>query len=103
LRNRTLYTADGIPYLAPELVLLVKAKHDCPRDQADFDETIAHMTQTQRKTLADLLARAHPRHRWQESLLAAPSATQPWRIAGAVVGHAAYASAAAGRSATLVP
>jgi len=62
------YTPDGIPYLAPELVLLFKAKHARPKDQADFDEALPHMTPAQRQTLAELLARAHPGHRWQANL-----------------------------------
>lgn len=62
------HTPDGIPYLAPELVLLFKAKHTRPKDQADFDETIPHMTSAQRTALAGLLARAHPGHRWLANL-----------------------------------
>ncbi len=62
------HTADRIPYLAPELVLLFKAKHARPKDQADFDETIPHMTPAQRTALAGLLARAHPGHRWLANL-----------------------------------
>jgi uncharacterized protein CbrC (UPF0167 family) len=62
------HTHDGIPYLAPELVLLFKAKHARPKDQADFDHTIPHMTPPQRETLAQLLARAHPGHRWLADL-----------------------------------
>ena len=62
------HTPDGIPYLAPELVLLFKAKHARPKDQADFDETIPYMTPAQRQTLAELLARAHPGHHWQANL-----------------------------------
>jgi hypothetical protein len=61
-------TPDGIPYLAPELVLLFKAKHALPKDQADFDGTIPHMTPAQRATLAGLLARVHPGHRWLANL-----------------------------------
>jgi hypothetical protein len=61
-------TNDGIPYLAPELVLLFKAKLTRPKDQADFDGTIPHMTPAQRATLAGLLARAHPRHPWLADL-----------------------------------
>jgi hypothetical protein len=57
-------TEGGIPYLAPELVLLFKAKHARPKDQADFDRTVPHLTRAQRTTLAGLLARAHPGHRW---------------------------------------
>jgi hypothetical protein len=58
------HTRDGIPYLAPELVLLFKAKHARGKDQADFDATVPHMTSAQRETLAELLARVHPGHRW---------------------------------------
>jgi hypothetical protein len=61
-------TADGIPYLAPELVLLFKAKHARPKDQADFDGTVPHMTPAQRETLAELLARVHPGHPWLAGL-----------------------------------
>lgn len=62
------HTPDGIPYLAPELVLLFKAKRPRPKDQADFDGTIPHMSTAQRATLAGLLARVHPGHRWLASL-----------------------------------
>jgi hypothetical protein len=58
------HTGDAVPYLAPELVLLFKAKHARPKDQVDFDETVPHMTPDQRATLAGLLARVHPGHRW---------------------------------------
>jgi hypothetical protein len=62
------HTRNGIPYLAPELVLLFKAKHARPKDQADFDATVPHMTPAQREALAELLARAHPAHRWLGAL-----------------------------------
>jgi hypothetical protein len=58
------HTRDGIPYLAPELVLLFKAKHARRKDQTDFEATIPHMTSAQRGTLAELLARVHPGHPW---------------------------------------
>lgn len=58
------HTPDGIPYLAPELVLLFKAKHVRSKDQADFDEIIPRMTPGQRDVLAGLLAHAHPGHPW---------------------------------------
>lgn len=58
------HTQEGIPFLAPELVLLFKAKHARPKDQTDFDQTISHMTKAQRETLARLIARAHPGHHW---------------------------------------
>jgi hypothetical protein len=62
------YTPGGIPYLAPELVLLFKAKHARPKDQADFEETIPKLTPVQRRTLAELLTLAHPGHHWLENL-----------------------------------
>jgi hypothetical protein len=62
------HTHDGIPYLAPEIVLLFKAKHARPKDLADFNEIVPHMTAAQRETLTDLLARAHPEHHWLADL-----------------------------------
>jgi hypothetical protein len=62
------HTPDGIPYLAPELVLLFKAKHARAKDQADFDGTVPRMSPAQRATLASLLARVHPGHRWLAQL-----------------------------------
>ncbi|MFF4693813.1 nucleotidyltransferase domain-containing protein [Streptomyces sp. NPDC001307] len=58
------HTQDGIPYLAPELVLLFKAKHARRKDQTDFEATFPCMTSAQRETLAELLARVHPGHPW---------------------------------------
>nr|BFE61233.1 hypothetical protein GCM10020063_057590 [Dactylosporangium thailandense] len=63
-RDIILRTRDGIPYLTPELVLLFKAKHARGKDQADFDETVPHMTAAQRGALAALLTRVHPGHPW---------------------------------------
>ncbi|MFF1836484.1 nucleotidyltransferase domain-containing protein [Streptomyces sp. NPDC058231] len=57
------HTRDGIPYLAPELVLLFKAKH-ARRKDPDFDATVPHMTPAQRETLTELLDRVHPGHPW---------------------------------------
>lgn len=62
------HTQDGIPYLAPELVLLFKAKHTRPKDRRDFDETVPHLTRARRATLAELLARVHPGHAWLTDL-----------------------------------
>jgi hypothetical protein len=62
------HTPDDIPYLAPELVLLFKAKHARQKDQADFDATVPHMTPTQRNTLAELLTHTHPGHHWLADL-----------------------------------
>jgi hypothetical protein len=58
------HTPDGIPYLAPELVLLFKAKHARPKDKADFDRAVSRLSGAQRARLASLLARVHPDHQW---------------------------------------
>ena len=62
------HTPDGIPYLAPELVLLFKAKHARPKDQTDFDNVVPNLSNAQRKTLAELLAHVHPGHAWLADL-----------------------------------
>ncbi|WP_034269891.1 nucleotidyltransferase domain-containing protein [Actinospica robiniae] len=62
------HSADGIPYLAPEFVLLFKSKQVRPKDQADFEETLPHLDPNQRATLTDLLARVHPGHAWLDRL-----------------------------------
>ncbi|MFE2976192.1 nucleotidyltransferase domain-containing protein [Streptomyces sp. NPDC059258] len=59
---------EGTPYLAPELVLLFKAKHARPKDRRDFDETVPHLTSAQRGNLAELIARVHPGHPWLADL-----------------------------------
>jgi hypothetical protein len=58
------HTADGIPFMIPELVLLFKAKYGRPKDQADFDGALPLLTPAQRSTLSALLARVHPGHPW---------------------------------------
>lgn len=67
-RDIILRTGSGIPYLAPELVLLFKAKHLRPKDQADFTATASRLTPTQRETLTALLTRVHPGHPWTADL-----------------------------------
>ncbi|WP_234431408.1 nucleotidyltransferase domain-containing protein [Streptomyces griseus] len=62
------HTGDGIPYLAPELVLLFKAKHARPKDQADFDATVPYLSPEQRASLGRLLDRVHPGHPWSAGL-----------------------------------
>ncbi|WP_445397115.1 nucleotidyltransferase domain-containing protein [Streptomyces sp. LE64] len=61
-------TREGIPYLAPELVLLFKAKHTRPKDQTDFETTVPHLAPARRETLAGMLSRLHPGHPWIAAL-----------------------------------
>lgn len=61
-------SADGIPYLSPEFVLLFKAKATRDKDQADFDATHPLMTSRQRERLSRMLERVHPGHPWLAAL-----------------------------------
>jgi aminoglycoside-2''-adenylyltransferase len=62
------HTADGIPYLTPELVLLFKAKRPRPKDQADFEGVLPELSPAQRARLAELIGRVYPEHRWLDAL-----------------------------------
>jgi hypothetical protein len=61
-------TAEGIPYLAPEIVLLFKAKHTRPKDEDDFAATVPHLGEARVRWLVDALERVHPGHRWLDEL-----------------------------------
>jgi hypothetical protein len=61
-------TPDGLPYLVPEIVLLFKAKHGRPKDEADFAGVLPLLSPARRTWLADALVRVHPGHRWLELL-----------------------------------
>lgn len=61
-------TADGIPYLTPELALLFKAKYLRPKDQQDFEATVPLLSRAQRERLADLIGHKYPDHQWLSEL-----------------------------------
>lgn len=61
-------TGDGIPYLAPEAQLLMKAAGRRPKDEADLDEVLPALDEGQRAWLRDALAHAHPGHPWSERI-----------------------------------
>jgi hypothetical protein len=59
------WTADGIPYGSPEIVLLYKAKHaHRERDQHDFEAVLPHLDADRRRWLAEALEFVHPGHAW---------------------------------------
>lgn len=66
-----LHTGEGIPYAAPEVVLLFKAKHLREKDIADFQRVLPSMDQTRRSRLTGWLTRVHPGHPWIETLTTA--------------------------------
>jgi hypothetical protein len=66
-------TADGIPYLVPEIVLLFKARHSAePKNQADFCGTLPLLDAAAAGWLRWALARVHPGHEWINAVAAGP-------------------------------
>jgi hypothetical protein len=62
-------TADGVPYLSPEVVLLFKAKHATEaKNDADFAGTVPRLTQAGQAWLRAALERVHPGHAWVDRL-----------------------------------
>ena len=57
-------TAEGVPYLKPEGVLLYKAKAARAKDERDFSVCVPLMEPASRAWLGDNLARVHPGHSW---------------------------------------
>jgi hypothetical protein len=62
------HTADGIPYLRPEVVLLFKAKAARPKDDRDLADVVPLLGGSRRALLRDWLALVHPGHAWLERL-----------------------------------
>jgi len=61
-------SASGVPVLAPEIVLLYKAKHRRAVDEADFRAHAPLLPAAARAWLADALAICHPQHAWLAAL-----------------------------------
>ena len=59
---------DEIPYLAPELVLLFKAKKPRPKDETDFAGVLPLLDRARRERLGGWLERVHPGHPWLAEL-----------------------------------
>lgn len=58
------HSQDGVPYMAPQIVLLFKAKHGQPKDEADFAGVVPLLTPEARGWLSGALQRVHPGHAW---------------------------------------
>src|SRR5215468_9046114 len=61
-------TTEGIPYLAPEIQLLYKAKQPRPKDEADFAQVLPSLGQKRRQWLSHALGVVHPDHPWRDRL-----------------------------------
>ncbi|HEY4444633.1 MAG TPA: hypothetical protein VGN30_10150 [Steroidobacteraceae bacterium] len=64
LKTVTRRNSDGLPYLAPEIQLLYKAKESRDRDQADFDHIAPYLDPGARAWLRQALTRLDPGHAW---------------------------------------
>ena len=62
------HTADGVPYLRPDVVLLFKAKHAREKDERDFALALPLLSPAQRANLERWLQLVHPGHRWLDEL-----------------------------------
>jgi hypothetical protein len=64
---------NGIPYLAPELVLLFKSKntsdHERPKDHSDFERAYPHLEPERRAWLYWALMATDPDHAWIRQLV----------------------------------
>ena len=67
-------TAAGLSILAPEIVLLYKARLPEPKDEADLAAVLSALDDGRRSWLASALGLVHPGHRWVDSLNASRSA-----------------------------
>ncbi len=59
---------SGLPFLAPEVALLFKAKAARDKDRADFAGTLPLLDTDQRRWLADAIALVHPDHPWPAAI-----------------------------------
>ena len=65
-----LRTADGVPYLRPEAVLLFKARHARDKDEADLARALPRLDGAARAWLVGALELVHPDHPWLERVRA---------------------------------
>lgn len=68
----TVRCSEGIPYLAPEIVLLYKSKLPRPLDEADFQSVVPALSIEQRDWLRTALERSDSLHPWIFALQAPP-------------------------------
>ncbi|HST13556.1 MAG TPA: hypothetical protein VLJ44_01750 [Gaiellaceae bacterium] len=57
-------TADGIPYVRPEVALLFKAKAAREKDKDDLNDVLPLLAPSRRALLRDWIALVHPGHPW---------------------------------------
>lgn len=68
LDEATFVGTDNVRYLRPEIVLHMKARHQRPNDERDFDRAIPAMEPEARGWLRTALEMTHPGHAWLQRL-----------------------------------
>lgn len=68
LADLVLHDPGGIPFMAPQVQLLFKAKHHRRDDDADFGAVVGRLDEESLAWLAGMLARYHPHHPWTACL-----------------------------------
>lgn len=63
-----IFTISGIPVLAPDLVLLFKAKYLRDKDRNDFKSVLPSLDDELKKRLKNNLVKIHPDHEWITAL-----------------------------------
>jgi hypothetical protein len=66
--GEVLWTRDDVPYLRPEVQLLLKARALRPKDQADFEAASPLLDPSSRAWLRESLQLVSPGHRWIPAL-----------------------------------
>jgi hypothetical protein len=61
-------TANGVPYLAPEIQLFYKAKHHREKDERDFAMIVPHLDAAQRDWLGEAIRLSYPDDPWLQRL-----------------------------------
>jgi len=62
------HSADGVPYVRPEVVLLFKAKQARAKDEADLAAVLPLLDASRKRLLAEWLELVHPGHFWLPDL-----------------------------------
>lgn len=68
LRELGARSADGIPYVRPEVQLFYKAGQLRPKDEQDFTEILPSLSEAQRAWLADAIKRVYGHRSWLDRL-----------------------------------
>jgi hypothetical protein len=76
-RSLIMTNSMGIPFMAPEVVLLFKAKHDQAKDRHDLAVCLPQMESHRVDWLKDALGTVHPGHPWVETL---DGGAAPWLL-----------------------